>query len=443
MTLSKKISEILMTNSHPIIIFKGFEQNDLPKENRYFSFEIEYFDKVNIDELEDKVIEEIIANREFSDTYKWMSIEEYQLFKEQAKINKRPIIVLENNLYYKQFPYRNTLSDVEAIYQYLYYQEDRELEPEQEAILKNVSYFYGQVDYSKQSGNYFVVYPEVDDDNIQVFKFYESEEIKIKFSENYPLEDSEQIELSDDELPFLDLEAKIINQTNLPNIVLIISGTESRLPNEYLLRLSILKKIFGLKLFFITLSIKRQAIDNLKDYETILKDMYGYETYRNIEFYKNIENKENKETIAISQAQIIDDIVQQSEKAINGKSFRDIYITAPTGAGKSVMFQVPSFYLTKKYSEKKPLMLVISPLIGLMKDQVANMHKKGVDSLATINGETLPYEREKIVESIQKEEINILYVSPETLQSRGDIKMLIGERSIGAVIIDEAHIVTT
>src|SRR5699024_10558188 len=43
----------------------------------------------------------------------------------------------------------------------------------------------------------------------------------------------------------------------------------------------------------------------------------------------------------------------------------------------------------------------------------------------------------------QQQEIDILYLSPETLQARSDIKMLIGDRNIGVVIIDEAHIVTT
>src|SRR5699024_8081733 len=46
-------------------------------------------------------------------------------------------------------------------------------------------------------------------------------------------------------------------------------------------------------------------------------------------------------------------------------------------------------------------------------------------------------------ESVQKQEIDILYLSPETLQARSDIKMLIGDRNLGVVIIDEAHIVTT
>src|SRR5699024_10200908 len=91
----------------------------------------------------------------------------------------------------------------------------------------------------------------------------------------------------------------------------------------------------------------------------------------------------------------------------------------------------------------KPLTLVISPLIGLMNDQVESMHRKGVNNSATINGNTPPYQKERILDGVQNQQIDILYLSPETLQARSDIKMLIGDRNIGVVIIDEAHIVTT
>ncbi|WP_338132722.1 DEAD/DEAH box helicase, partial [Mammaliicoccus vitulinus] len=174
----------------------------------------------------------------------------------------------------------------------------------------------------------------------------------------------------------------------------------------------------------------------------MLKDVYGYDGFRDIAFYENIENQ-SKETVAISQVQIVDDIVNQAENAMFGEAFRDIYITASTGAGKSVMFQVPALYLADKYKDNKPLTLVISPLIGLMNDQVENMRRKGVNSSATINGNTPPYEKENIIEGVQNQKIDVLYLSPETLQARSDIKMLIGDRNIGVVIIDEAHIVTT
>ncbi|MTO65094.1 DEAD/DEAH box helicase, partial [Turicibacter sanguinis] len=194
--------------------------------------------------------------------------------------------------------------------------------------------------------------------------------------------------------------------------------------------------------YFTRLSIKRQVIENEEAYLKILKDVYGYDSYRSIKFYKSIESY-SKDTISISQAQLIDDIVVQAEKAMRGEAFRDVYITASTGAGKSLMFQIPALYLAQKYSNDKPLTLVISPLIGLMNDQVSTMRKKGVNSSATINGNTPLYEKEKILAQIQSQEVDVLYLSPETLQARSDIKMLIGDRKIGVVIIDEAHIVTT
>lgn len=439
--IQKKIQEIIHEVGASIIILKGFNVADIPHEKKYFSFDIDYYDKLDLETIRKQVVDEVINNRTFDSDYKWMTIEEYQLFKEQSAINKMSIVVLENNLYDKQFPYRDTLSNVDNIYHYLYYQEDNELEPGQERLLENISFFYGKIDYSKQSGKYFVTYPEFEEE-IGKYKLYKDIPIKVDFSMEYPLDNIQRIELSEDEIPFLDLETEILNGNSKPNIVLILSGSTDSLPNRYLERLNILSQLKDINLFFTTLSIRRQVIENEESYIKILKDVYGYDNYREISFYRNIESH-SKETINISQAQIIDDIVIQAEKAMHGESFRDVYITASTGAGKSVMFQIPALYLAEKYVNDKPLTLVISPLIGLMNDQVDNMRRKGVSSSATINGDTPPFEKEKILERVQNQEVDVLYLSPETLQARSDIKMLIGDRNIGVVIIDEAHIVTT
>src|SRR5690606_13829766 len=226
---------------------------------------------------------------------------------------------------------------------YLYYQEDNELENEQMKILENVSKFYGQIDYSKQSGNYYVTYPEFDDKPL-TFKYFEEKDYEANFSENYPEENILQIELSDDELPFLDLIMNTISKDKTKNVLCILSGTDELIPNNYLSRINILTNISDIKIFFTTLSIKRKVIENELAYKKILKEIYGYENFKEIEFYKNIENQ-NKETIEISQAQIIDEIVIHAEKAMHGEDFRDNYITAATGAGKSVMFQIPALYL--------------------------------------------------------------------------------------------------
>lgn len=436
-----KIEEIISENGSSIIVLEGIDKNLMPEENKYFSFNIDYYDKVELNILKDQVVDEIILNRTFNEDYKWMTIEEYQIFKDYFSINKMPIIILKNNLYAKQYPYKNTLSNVETIYHDLYFEEDNTLEPEQMKILEVVSNFYGQIDYSKQSGNYFVTYPETNE-NVKVYNLYENHEYNVQVTDNYPSENAKRIELSDDEIPFLDLQDEIINSEKNENIVFILSGSLDKLPNNYLERINILSNVTNANFYFTTLSIKKQVIDNKENYERVLKDVYGYNGFRDIAFYENIENQ-SKETVAISQVQIVDDIVNQAENAMFGEAFRDIYITASTGAGKSVMFQVPALYLADKYKDNKPLTLVISPLIGLMNDQVENMRRKGVNSSATINGNTPPYEKENIIEGIQNQKIDVLYLSPETLQARSDIKMLIGDRNIGVVIIDEAHIVTT
>ena len=81
-----------------------------------------------------------------------------------------------------------------------------------------------------------------------------------------------------------------------------------------------------------------------------------------------------KEVIQVSQENIISNLVEQTEKCGQDElNYRDVFVTAPTGAGKSVMFQIPAIYLAEKYNL---LTIVISPLIGLMNDQVRNLELK-------------------------------------------------------------------
>lgn len=432
--ISKKVS-------HPIIVLKGFDCSTINQGNKYFNFILNSLDTVELDQWDQLVIDTIIEKRSFKDQYQWMTIEEYQLFRDNERINKNEVVILNNNLYNRLYPYFGTLNNIEEVYTKLYFSDDTELNYSDKKMLERVSKFYGTIDFSSDAQQYYVTYPDLDDSKIVIDFFNEMID---KFPENNftPSVVDIQIELFDNDIPFLDLIETLRNSTKEINVLFLFAKGDIGIANNYRQRISILSKFSNANFYFSTNSIKRKDIKREDELVNILNEVFMYKSFRNISFYEDIESK-SKCTIEISQVQIIDDIVEQAERAMNNLSFKDVFITASTGAGKSVMFQVPALYLAQKYPECKPLTLVISPLIGLMNDQVDGMRSKGINNSATINGDTPPYEREKIIDGIQKQEIDILYLSPETLQARSDIKVLIGDRSIGIVIIDEAHIVTT
>lgn len=176
---------------------------------------------------------------------------------------------------------------------------------------------------------------------------------------------------------------------------------------------------------------------NYSDYQEILQRISPSYDFREFKIYEDPFSSNNK--IEVNQSVIIDNIYQNIIKAQKRESFRDIFVTAPTGAGKSILFQIPAIMAAEKL---ELVTIVISPLIGLMKDQVENI-KKMTTCAETINSEYTPYEKEIIKKRIRDKECSILYISPETLLSNYDIKTLIGEREIGLLVVDEAHTVAT
>lgn len=192
--------------------------------------------------------------------------------------------------------------------------------------------------------------------------------------------------------------------------------------------------------------LQAQKIENTyehrEEYTQILEQYWGYDTFRELPVYDMSKLEDGQKNIVnVSQENIISNIVQQVEKCDSENAdFQDIFVTAPTGAGKSVMFQIPAIYLAEK---KNLLTIVISPLIGLMNDQVKNLELKNYTHAKTINSDISPIIKQDIIDKVADSEYHILYISPETLLSRSDVENLIGDRTIGMIVIDEAHIVTT
>ena len=91
-------------------------------------------------------------------------------------------------------------------------------------------------------------------------------------------------------------------------------------------------------------------------------------------------------------------------------SGRDVLGVMPTGAGKSVCYQIPALMLPG-------LTLVISPLISLMKDQVSALTQNGI-AAAFVNSSLRPEEYRDTLRRAEDGVFKILYVAPERLDSR-------------------------
>ena len=107
----------------------------------------------------------------------------------------------------------------------------------------------------------------------------------------------------------------------------------------------------------------------------------------------------------------------------------------PTGAGKSLCYQVPAL---SRYDKTGTLTVVVSPLVALMADQVAGLEARGIDSCVTINGLLSMPERANALDRVRLGDAGILIIAPEQLRSVS-VRRVLAQREIGAWVLDEAH----
>ena len=112
---------------------------------------------------------------------------------------------------------------------------------------------------------------------------------------------------------------------------------------------------------------------------------------------------------------------------------RDVLLTLPTGAGKSLCYQLPAVVL-------EGLTLVVSPLIALMQDQVDALVAKGVRA-AFVNSSLEGPARRARLEAAARGELELLYVTPERFRS-ADFREFLPRLRIARMAVDEAHCVS-
>ncbi len=143
----------------------------------------------------------------------------------------------------------------------------------------------------------------------------------------------------------------------------------------------------------------------LEDIYELLKKYYGYTSFRN------------------GQENIINNILSE----------RDILAVMPTGAGKSICYQIPALAFDG-------ITIVISPLISLMQDQVRSLVSVGVKA-AYLNSSLTPRQMDMAIQNALKGIYKIIYVAPERLTTDSFIEFG-SSRKISLVAVDEAHCIS-
>ncbi|TQI68305.1 DNA helicase RecQ [Clostridium sp. KNHs216] len=139
--------------------------------------------------------------------------------------------------------------------------------------------------------------------------------------------------------------------------------------------------------------------------QTLLKRYFGYDAFRP------------------GQQEIID-------KILRGE---DVMAVMPTGAGKSVCYQIPSLLF-------RGITIVISPLISLMKDQVDALSQAGIHA-AYINSALSSGQQYAVFENAENGKYKIVYVAPERLETE-NFRELIEKLNVSMIAVDEAHCVS-
>jgi ATP-dependent DNA helicase RecQ len=143
----------------------------------------------------------------------------------------------------------------------------------------------------------------------------------------------------------------------------------------------------------------------MADIYQILKKYWGYDTFRPLQ----------------------EDIIHA---VLNGK---DTLALLPTSAGKSICFQVPALAM-------EGICIVVTPLIALMKNQVENLRKRGINAVAIFSGMHRA-EMDTLLDNCIYGEVKFLYVSPERLGAEIFIER-VKKMKVNLLAIDEAHCIS-
>jgi ATP-dependent DNA helicase RecQ len=113
---------------------------------------------------------------------------------------------------------------------------------------------------------------------------------------------------------------------------------------------------------------------------------------------------------------------------------RDVLVVMPTGAGKSLCYQLPALI-------RDGLTIVVSPLVSLMTDQVAGLDRVARGQAVLINSQRDLADNREALARVRGGDVRLLYVAPERFTTSGFVAALEGVE-VGMFVVDEAHCVS-
>lgn len=438
-SLFKRIDRI--KNSSKLVFFKGFDVDTLNIIfNKYERFyEGSYFSEDGIDILKlnkdkKKIMKAVLVIEE--GTYVGLYEEFIFLSGKIEDLYDGEIIIVDNNYFDNIYP-SPYIEENNLLREYKQFLDKESAENDDSEISIIGDYLSNIVEIENKI---FISYLDrTEEIEVTKINLIDCREVNIELKEI--LDPKDYIEFSSaNTIELLNLKSKILDNEIAKNSSINILTEKSILKTTELL--NSLKSLvytvgneYNIYFYYTSKFVRREV---KKEFTQLLKKHWNSDSFRMLDFYENPD--ESIEKVKISQGELIQTIVEQVEESQKSDNYSDVFITAPTGAGKSVLFQIPAVYLADKHNL---VSIVISPLKALMVDQVRQLKEKGINCVEYINSDLTQRQKEEVLERVKNGQVSILYVSPEFLLAY-DIRSIIGEkRNLGLLVIDEAHLVTT
>ncbi len=442
--LDKHIQDlkILTKAGNFILVYKGFPINFLIELDNTYPFLNDKKDiftdyKIDLKKINDNIANSIQSMLDKKGGVHTLTYEEFILLHQQINLSlfNGEFIIFENNLF-DEYPNQSTFGFLDI---------EQAIDRNEFNFQDDDIFFTFYSNSSVRNDINLIQYRDVDlanFRNIRRLLFFDSEvkQRDLRYKEIAP---EEILETGVINFPssnnYFNLKCKIFTGAPIEHKQIFITDQFTFFNEKCKFELKILEYIFEESNINLDVLVKKNILNKRHrgEFTDILAKYWKSNEFRKLVFYKNPDL--NNEKITITQGDLIEEVVEQCERAMSLDEFSDIFLTAPTGSGKSVLFQIPAIYLADKYNL---ITIVVSPLKALMFDQVYALKKRGVNCAAYINSDIAFIEREKIIENIKNGKVSIIYLSPELLLSY-DLRNFIGERKVGLFVIDEAHLVTT